>query len=98
MKTNIQIEISDDERLDLGQKYHNTSTKRLLTRKELNDIIQEFIDSIKESYKTIKTTTKTITSEGSWRKIYYYNGRRVTKREWEQLPEGERKFYDIEIG
>jgi|TARA_B110000263_G_C15300696_1_gene507823 hypothetical protein len=96
MKTNIKIEISDAERLDLGQKYHNTQSKRLLTRDELREIVQEFVHQIIDSDTSVKNTIETTAYEGSWRKIYHYNGRKITKREWLDLPDGDRKFYSFE--
>ena len=35
-------------------------------------------------------------STGSWRKIYYYEGRKYSKKEWEQLPDSPRKFYGLD--
>ena len=35
MKTNISIELNDEQRLNLGQKYHNSKAKKMITRKEL---------------------------------------------------------------
>ena len=44
-------------------------------------------DSIAE---VIQTTAK-----GTWDKIYYYNGKKISKTEWDLVPEGPRKFYGI---
>ena len=43
MKTNLSIELNDEQRLDLGRRYNNTTNKKLLTRTELNDIVQNFV-------------------------------------------------------
>jgi len=43
MKTNIAIELNDEQRLNLAQKYNNNSSKKLLTRAELNKIVQDYI-------------------------------------------------------
>ena len=43
MKTNISIELTDEQRLDLGQKYNNTTNKKLLTRVELKDIVLNYV-------------------------------------------------------
>ena len=43
VKTNIAIKLNDEQRLDLAQKYNNTSSKKLLTRAELNKIVQDYI-------------------------------------------------------
>ena len=96
MKTNIQIIIDDDERLDLGRKYHDTQNKHLITRDELRTIVHEFMQEILDSDQTVKKTTNEVVSTGSWRKIYYYEGRKYSKKEWEQLPDSPRKFYGLE--
>jgi len=46
MKTNIPIVLNDDQRLILGQKYHNTTANKLISRKELNHIIKKFVEQI----------------------------------------------------
>ena len=46
MKTNISVELTDEERLILGRKYHNTKAKKLITRKELNRLVRKFIEQV----------------------------------------------------
>ena len=46
VKTNISIELNDEQRLNLGQKYHNTKAKKMITRKELNHIVAKFIELV----------------------------------------------------
>ena len=46
MKTNVSIELNDEQRLNLGQKYHNTKAKKLITRKELNHVVRKFIEQV----------------------------------------------------
>jgi hypothetical protein len=46
MKTNISIELNDEQRLNLGQKYHNTKAKKMITRKELNRLVRKFIEQV----------------------------------------------------
>jgi len=46
MKTNISIELNDEQRLNLGQKYHNTKAKKMITRKELNHLVRKFIEQV----------------------------------------------------
>mgnify|MGYP003110324433 CR=1 FL=1 len=46
MKTNISIELNEEQRLNLGQKYHNTKAKKMITRKELNHIVAKFIEQV----------------------------------------------------
>jgi|TARA_Y100000310_G_scaffold62002_1_gene57245 hypothetical protein len=46
MKTNISIELTDEQRLILGQKFHNSKAKKLITRKELGRVVRAFIEQI----------------------------------------------------
>ena len=46
MKTNISIELNEEQRLNLGQKYHNTKAKKMITRKELNRLVRKFIEQV----------------------------------------------------
>ena len=46
MKTNISIELTDEQRLILGQKFHNTKSKKLITRKELGRVVRAFVEQI----------------------------------------------------
>mgnify|MGYP003149563779 CR=1 FL=1 len=80
MKTNIPIEINDEQRLYIGQKYHKTKSKKLITRKELNTIVQYFIRELLARTTSTKETIDAIVSENGW--TYYYNDRPVTKEEF----------------
>ena len=46
MKTNISIDLSDEQRLLIGQRYHKTKAKKLITRSELNKIVQDYVQEI----------------------------------------------------
>jgi len=46
MKTNISIELTDEQRLILGQKFHNSKAKKLISRKELGRVVRAFIEQI----------------------------------------------------
>ena len=94
MKTNISIELTDEERLNLGQKYINTKNKKLLTRIQLDDMVQNYIRALLDFDGTVKQASGTIikTKMG---KIYYYNGKKISKNEWDLVPDGPRKFYGI---
>jgi|TARA_R110002072_G_scaffold165267_2_gene318465 hypothetical protein len=46
MKSNIPIELTDEQRLILGRKYHNTKAKKLITRKELGRLMRKFIEQV----------------------------------------------------
>ena len=46
MKTNITIELNDKQRLNLGQKYHNSKAKKMITRKELGHVVRKFIEQV----------------------------------------------------
>ena len=94
MKTNISVELNDDERLNLAQKYNNTTNKKLLTRSELNDIVQNFVRALVDFDSTAKEASNAIV-KGDWKKVYYFNGKRIPKSEWDLIPNGPRKFYGI---
>ena len=78
MKTNISIEIDDDQRLNLGQKYHNTKAKKLVSRKDLNDIVKYFIIQLLKSPSTPMKTIDEFTSTAKGMK-YFFNEVRVSK-------------------
>ena len=46
MKTNISIELNDKQRNILAIKYHGKESKKLISRKELNRIVQKFIEQV----------------------------------------------------
>ena len=46
MKTNISIELTDKERNILAIKYYGKESKKLISRKELNRIVQKFIEQV----------------------------------------------------
>jgi len=96
MKTNISIELNEEQRLNLGQKYHNTKAKKMITRKELNDIVLNFVHELIDSNGTVRNTTKRIVDYGEWGKIYYYEGVRISKADYDEIPNGPRKFYGFE--
>ena len=47
MKTNIGIELTEDQRIDLGQKYYKK--KKSITRADLNIIVKDYINKILEA-------------------------------------------------
>ena len=94
MKTNLSIKLDDDQRLDLGRKYNNTDNKKLLTRTELNDIVQNFVLALLDTNDSVPEVIQT-TATGTLGKIYYYNGKKVSKKDWDSIPNGPRKFYGI---
>lgn len=96
MKTNISIKLSDDQRLNIAQKYNNTTNKKLLTRKELNDIVLNFVEELFESNGSVRNTTKRIIENGEWTKIHFYEGKRISKEDYDKMPDGPRKFYGFD--
>jgi len=82
MKTNISIEIDDDQRLNLGQKYHNTKAKKLVSRKDLNDIVKYFIIQLLKSPSTPMKTIDEFTSTAKGMK-YFFNEVRVSKETYD---------------
>ena len=47
MKTNISIELSDEERLNLGKKYYKK--KKMITRYDLNELVKKYIYDVLEA-------------------------------------------------
>ena len=47
MKTNIAIELSDEERLNLGNKYYKK--KKMITRYDLNELVKKYIYDVLEA-------------------------------------------------
>ena len=47
MKTNIAIELNDDERNHLGNIFHNKKSAKLITRKELNNLVHLMINDLR---------------------------------------------------
>ena len=46
MKTNISIELDNKQRNILAIKYYGKESKKLISRKELNRIVQKFIEQV----------------------------------------------------
>lgn len=81
MKSNISIELTDEQRDHLSNIYHNNKSSKLITRKELSALvdlmIQELLDSDVGSFTEV---TNNIAEEGM---RYYFNDVRVTPEEYE---------------
>ena len=48
MNTNIKITLTEDERSLISNVYHNKTSSKLATRKEVTELVQLFIDQIIE--------------------------------------------------
>ena len=83
MKTNIQIELTDEQRNIVANAYHNKADKQLITRKELADLIQTFIDELLKNEKSIREITSDIIAKGGYR--HFYNDKPVSKEEFNRL-------------
>jgi len=82
MKSNVSIELTDDERDHLSNIYHNKKSSKLLTRKELNDLVTLMInDLLDQDVGNFKEVTTPIAEEGF---TYRFNDVRVTKEEWDE--------------
>ena len=82
MKTNISIELNDDERNHLNNIYHNKPSKQLLTRNELKELVQQLLyDLLDKDVGNFKDVTQNMADEGM---TYSFNGVRVTKEFWEK--------------
>ncbi len=81
MKTNIPIELNDHQRGHLSNIYHNKKSAKLITRKELNDLVQLMIQELLDSdVGDFRDISKNIAEEGY---KYYFNSQRVTAEEYE---------------
>mgnify|MGYP003335035079 CR=1 FL=1 len=46
MKTNIKIELNDEQRILIGQRFYKTKSKKKITRADLNIIVNDYILNI----------------------------------------------------
>ena len=81
MKTNISVELSDNQRDHLSNIFHNQKSAKLITRKELNTLVQLMVNELlNQDVGDFKEVTNNIVEEGY---KYYFNDQRVTAKEWE---------------
>lgn len=81
MKTNISIDLNDEQRSRLHDIVHSKKSNKLISRKELNSLVQLMIQEVlKPSVKSHSEVTTNI-SENGW--SYYFNNKRVTQEEWD---------------
>jgi len=82
MKTNISIELDDSQRDHLSNIFYNKKSTKLISRKELNDLVQIMIaDLLDQDIGNFKEVTDVIAQEGA---SYKFNSIRVTKEEWDE--------------
>jgi len=82
MKTNVSIELTDDERNHLNNIYHNTKNKNLITRKDLVNLINLMVQELlKEDVGSYREVVNNIAEEGY---RYYFNSTRVSPKEFEE--------------
>ena len=64
MKTNIPIELNDSERNHLNNIYHNNKTKKLITRKDLVNLVNLMIkELLAEDVGNFREVTSNIAEE-----------------------------------
>lgn len=81
MKTNISIELDDFQRNHLNNIYHNNKTKKLITRKDLVNLVNLMVkELLSEDVGNFRDITSNIAEEGF---KYYFNDQRVTAEEYE---------------
>jgi len=85
MKTNMQIELDDEQRKHLAGVYDSKPTTRLITRKELAQLVHLYIDELLKDDKTSKQIIEGIAQDG-WK--YYRNDKRVSKEEFDRRSNG----------
>jgi len=82
MKTNISIDLNEDDRNRLSNIYHNKLGKKLITRKELNALVNLFVQELLGGeVKDYKEVSQNIIEEGY---RYYFNDVRVTPEEYQE--------------
>ncbi|HBY86426.1 MAG TPA: hypothetical protein DEO86_11170, partial [Colwellia sp.] len=77
MKTNISIELNDEDRNRLNNICFNTSGKKLITRKEVTSVVNLFIQELLQG-EAPREVTKNIIKDGC---KYYFNDVEVTPEE-----------------
>ena len=83
MKTNISIELDEDQRLNLGQKYHDTTkAKKMISRKELTEVVRYFVLQLLKNPTTTRKTIDEFTSTSKGMK-YFFNQVRVSKETYD---------------
>tara|TARA_R110000803_G_scaffold55439_1_gene112369 strand:+ start:314 stop:604 length:291 start_codon:yes stop_codon:yes gene_type:complete len=78
MKTNISIELNDEDRNRLNSICFNTSGKKLITRKEVTSVVHLFIEELLRG-ETPREVTKNIVDNGC---KHYFNDVEVTPEEY----------------
>ena len=78
MKTNISIELNDEDRNRLNNICFNTSGKKLITRKEVTSVVHLFIEELLRG-ETPREVTKNIVDNGC---KHYFNDVEVTPEEY----------------
>ena len=94
MKTNISIELDDSQRSHLGNIYNNKIDKKLISRKDLNSLINLMIQELLASdVGSAKQVTDNIIESGY---AHYFNDVRVSPEvyalgidAWLQIRKGE---------
>ena len=76
MKTNVAIDLTDAERAHLSNIFHNKTTKSMISRKELNELIGLMVTDLL----ALEVVTKKISTEGFCHK---FNGVEVSKEVYE---------------
>ena len=82
MKTNVSIDLNEDDRNRLSNIYHNKVGKKLITRKELGDLVNLFVQELLDGeVKNYKEVSQNIIEEGY---RYYFNDVRITPEEYQE--------------
>ena len=93
MKTNISIELDDAQRSHLSNVFHNKSTSKMISRKELNNLINLMINDLldKGSDASASDVTKRILREGF---TYRFNDIEVSESQYEA---GIHKWLEMDV-
>lgn len=82
MKTNIAIELDDAQRSHLSNVFYNKSTSKMISRKELNNLVNLMINDLLDegSDASASDVTTRISREGF---VYRFNDVEVSESQYE---------------
>lgn len=81
MKTNISVELNDQQRVHLANVFHGKPTKKMISRKEVTNLVTLMInDLLNENAQSVSNVTERIAKEGF---IYRFNDIEVSEEQFE---------------
>ena len=93
MNTNIKIELTDAERSHISNIYHNNSSSKLASRKEVTELVQAFVQQLLDGDgQTYKDVAPAIIQHGF---KHFINDRQVSA---EEFYDPERQERNAQVG